>query len=336
MFTDVAGASRLMGDDEDLVMTLIRRDLRIIRELCRQYEGRVLKSMGDGLLAVFESGVHAVGCAQDIQRHFAEQAGSLPSERVLEHRIGIHLGDVYVSDRDAMGDGVNIAARLQSEAPPGGICISKPLYEVVRKRLSLKTEYRGPRSLKNIEDEVHLYDIVEFPDEPGRKPVPVEVAGAGWKRYAYWGLGAACLLAAGLLVVPGLGGSGSESASGEPTPEEFALLDTDGDMELSYDELPELSRDRIMRADTDADGVITPEEFNERMELVARREEYLQDLFTMLDTDDDGCISCDELPEHMRDRIMQADLNGDDIVSALEFENTVDRLQLEGGGGRQE
>ncbi len=139
MFTDVAGSSRLMGDNEDHVMSLLKRDIRVIDDLCRQFEGRVLKSMGDGCLAIFESGVHAVECAREIQRHFKEQSGSLPENEVLEHRIGIHLGDVYVSDDDAMGDGVNIAARLQSEAPNGGICISQALYEVVKTRLALKT-----------------------------------------------------------------------------------------------------------------------------------------------------------------------------------------------------
>ena len=163
MFTDVVGFSRTVGEDEERGLRLTGRDLDLIGELVRMFDGRVLKSTGDGVLALFTSGVQAVSCAQEIQKQLAEQAQTLPPEEVLEHRIGIHLGDVYVSGNEVMGDGVNIAARLQSEAPPGGIAITQALYEVARTRLSFKTVHMGARQLKNIPEAVQVYQVLLDP-----------------------------------------------------------------------------------------------------------------------------------------------------------------------------
>jgi len=160
MFTDAVGFSRQVGENEDRGLRLVSRDLKQIAKMVKLHDGRVLKHTGDGCLAFFSSGVQAVACAQEIQQHFAEQARTLPAEEVLQHRIGIHLGDVYLSGNEVMGDGVNVAARLQSEAPPGGICITQALYEVAKNRLALQTVHLGPRQLKNIPESVQLYQVL--------------------------------------------------------------------------------------------------------------------------------------------------------------------------------
>lgn len=160
VFTDGVSFSRRMAQDEDNTLRLLHRDFKLMRQLCSQFEGQVIKSTGDGLLMYFCSAVQAVGCAQEIQRKIASKNKRLPSAERLEHRIGIHLGDVFLMNDDVMGDGVNIAARLQAEAEPGGICISQTVYDVVKNRLSLKTTYLGPRELKNIREAIPIYQIL--------------------------------------------------------------------------------------------------------------------------------------------------------------------------------
>jgi len=323
MFTDAVGSSRLMGDNEDHVMSLLKRDIRIIDDLCQQFEGRVLKSMGDGCLAIFESGVHAVECAREIQRHFGEQSRFLPENEVLEHRIGIHLGDVYVSDDDAMGDGVNIAARLQSEAPNGGICISQALYEVVKTRLALKTVYQGPRQLKNIREEVHLYSIVELDESP------VEAVASPYKAKTkprsgnkFWkiaGITAIVILCIiGLRVLKLLRNASSEQAE---ISAEFDRLDRNGDLRLTPDELPDQYREPLMKADVDQDGAISIQEFKRVITIVQQREELQELMFSQLDINEDEYLSPDELPERLRDRIMPADQDQSGAISLTEFQD---------------
>lgn len=160
VFTDVAGFSALMEEDEDRTLRLVARDLDLIRNTCQQLGGKALKSTGDGLLMSFDSAVQAAACALQTQQKLSEQARDLPPEDVLMHRIGIHLGDVFISENDVMGDGVNVAARIQTEAPPGGICISQTVYDVVKNRLGVKATYLGPRELKNIKEAVPVYRII--------------------------------------------------------------------------------------------------------------------------------------------------------------------------------
>ena len=330
MFTDVAGSSRLMGDNEDHVMSLLKRDIRLITNLCQQFEGRVLKSMGDGCLAIFESGVHAVECAREIQRHFKEQSGSLPENEVLEHRIGIHLGDVYVSDDDAMGDGVNIAARLQSEAPNGGICISQALYEVVKTRLALKTVYQGPKHLKNIREEVHLYNIVELDDAPqeaGASPYKAKKKSPGGSRF--WRIaGIAALVVVGLLGLRAL--RIWRNASGEQTDisEQFNRLDLNGDLRLTSNELPDQYRESLMKADLDQNGALSIQEFKQVINIVQQREELQELMFHQLDINADGCLSPDELPERLRERLMPVDQDQNGTISLTEFQDFLHQEQL--------
>ncbi|MBD3277764.1 MAG: hypothetical protein GF388_05640 [Candidatus Aegiribacteria sp.] len=329
MFTDVAGSSRLMGDDEDHVMPLIKRDLRIIAELCREYNGRFLKSMGDGCLAIFESAVHAVECAREIQRYFRQQSDSLPSDQVLEHRIGIHLGDVYVSENDAMGDGVNVAARLESQAQNGGICISQALYEVVKTRLALKTVYQGPKKLKNIKDEVHLYDIVDLQDEEADvKPHPyAKTKKSSGRSYLVRSLKVLAVLLAIFVVLRVI--KVIRHKSGGDVPDDFSRLDLNGDMVISADEYPQHLMDRFNRADSDGDGEMTLEEFNNVQDLARERDQFYSELFRQLDVNGDGFLKNDELPQDVRERVMRADFDGDGQVDQGEFMEAVNRQHMQ-------
>jgi class 3 adenylate cyclase len=160
VFTDVVNFSGLVQQNEEHALRLVQRDLDGIRAIAARQEGQVLKSTGDGLLIFFNSAVQAVSCSLEIQRWLAAEATRLAPGDALQHRIGIHLGDVFVSETDVMGDGVNIAARLQTEAEPGGICISQTVYDVVKNQLGIKTTYLGPRDLKNIRQAVPVYRIL--------------------------------------------------------------------------------------------------------------------------------------------------------------------------------
>lgn len=148
-----------MAIAERHTLDLIYRDFHLMGEICRRFDGQVLKALGDGLLMYFASAVEALECAQNIQQTLAEMAVNLPPQDVLQHRIGIHLGDVFFSETDVMGNGVNIAARLQSEAEPGGICLSQTIYDVVKSCLDIKVEYLGLRKLKNIREAMPVYQI---------------------------------------------------------------------------------------------------------------------------------------------------------------------------------
>jgi class 3 adenylate cyclase len=209
VFTDTAGSSTLMGENEEKTLKLMQRDFELMTRLCNEHAGKVLKSTGDGLLMYFESAVQAVACALQVQHGIMEQARKLPADQVLMHRIGIHLGDVFVSETDVMGDGVNIAARLQTEAEPGGICISQTVYDVVKNRLAVQATYLGPRELKNIKDAIPVYQILL--DAAGAAVQSAGVVGAGMKVRAAkkvgtpgWLIGtliAGGVVAAGVLVV---------------------------------------------------------------------------------------------------------------------------------------
>lgn len=160
VLTDAVGFSARMSIDEELTLNLIQRDQQIMQQLCQQCEGQVLKSTGDGLLMYFVSAVQAVTCAIQVQAELSRIYTGVEPEKVLLHRIGVHLGDVFFSQSDVMGNGVNIAARLQNEARPGGICISQVVYDVVKSRLMLNAAFAGPLKLKNIQEEVPAYHLL--------------------------------------------------------------------------------------------------------------------------------------------------------------------------------
>jgi class 3 adenylate cyclase len=176
VFTDVVGFSARMQRDEVGTLKLLQRDFAEMRRLSIEHEGSVLKTTGDGLLLTFSSAVHAVACALAMQRQFAAEAKEPAANGGLQHRIGIHLGDILMQDQDVMGDGVNIASRLQAEAEPGGICISQTVYDVVKNKLEMQAVSLGPRELKNISQAMPVYRILLEAQALGasgsRPPIP--------------------------------------------------------------------------------------------------------------------------------------------------------------------
>ena len=174
LVSDVVGYSRLAGTDEDRTLSRLR-GLRgdLIDPAVDAHHGRIVKRTGDGSLIEFRSVVDAVRCAVEIQHGMIERNSGLPSERCIEFRIGVHLGDVVEeSDGDLMGDGVNVAARLEGVAKPGAICLSEDAYRQVKGRLDLAVSDLGPTQLKNIAEPIRVYSIeVGLPAQG--KPVTV-------------------------------------------------------------------------------------------------------------------------------------------------------------------
>src|SRR5256712_12305235 len=147
---DVKGYSRLMGEDEEATIYTLIAYRQVMAALIVQYRGRVVDSPGDNLLAEFASAVDAVRGAVEIQRDLQVKNAELPPERRMEFRIGINVGDVVVEGEQLYGDGVNIAARLESLAIPGGICISGTVYDQIETKLPLNYDYQGEQTVKNI------------------------------------------------------------------------------------------------------------------------------------------------------------------------------------------
>src|SRR5215470_2052105 len=157
---DVVGYSRLMEQDEVGTMTRLRaRRHEVLTPLVAQYGGRVFKLMGDGVLIEFASVVNAVECAVELQKAMRSHNIGTPAERHILLRIGINLGDVIVEGSDLYGDGVNLAARLESLAEPGGLCMSRDVYRHVRNKLHLDFQDLGEQKVKNIAEPVHAYRV---------------------------------------------------------------------------------------------------------------------------------------------------------------------------------
>ena len=140
---DVKGYSRLMGEDEEATIRTLTAYRQVMAALITQHRGRVVDSPGDNLLAEFASVVAAVRCAVEIQQALHARNADLPDHRKMEFRLGINLGDVVIEGERLYGDGVNIAARLESLAEPGGICISGTVYDQIENKLALTYEYLG-------------------------------------------------------------------------------------------------------------------------------------------------------------------------------------------------
>jgi adenylate cyclase len=196
LVSDVVGYSRLAGSDEDRIlarMRALRSDL--IDPIIAVHNGRVVKRTGDGAIVEFRSVVDAVRCAIEVQNGMVERNAGLPPERRIEFRIGIHLGDVVEeSDGDLMGDGVNIAARLESIAKPGSICLSEDAYRQVKSRLELAVSDLGATQLKNIAEPVRVYSL-EVGKPAQAKPVTGAKRPEPKKRSAF------ALIAAGIAVL---------------------------------------------------------------------------------------------------------------------------------------
>ena len=157
---DVAGYSRLMEADEESTHERLRAHRReLVDPKIGEHSGRIVKNTGDGMLAEFASVVDAVRCAAELQRAIIDREATLPEDRRIRFRIGINLGDVIVEDDDIFGDGVNIAARLEALAAPGGICISRVVRDQIRDKLAYPFADLGEQSVKNIARPVRVYAL---------------------------------------------------------------------------------------------------------------------------------------------------------------------------------
>src|SRR5512136_1244436 len=168
---DVAGYSRMMQDDEAATVRILETYKQVFSELIKQNRGRVVDSPGDNLLVEFASVVDAVQCAVAVQKELQARNAELPENRRMLFRIGVNLGDVIEEGDSIYGDGVNIAARLESLADPGGICVSKTAFEQIEAKLPLGYEFLGEQEVKNIAKPVGAYRVLMEPR--------VTVAGAG-------------------------------------------------------------------------------------------------------------------------------------------------------------
>ena len=157
---DVAGYSRLMGADEEGTHERLRAHLRqLVEPKIGEHRGRIVKNTGDGLLAEFASVVDAVRCAAEVQRGMIDREPELPDDRRIKFRIGVNLGDVIAEGGDIFGDGVNVAARLEALAEPGGICISRTVRDHIRDKLAYQFEDTGEQNVKNIARPVRVYAL---------------------------------------------------------------------------------------------------------------------------------------------------------------------------------
>ena len=159
MAVDVVGYSRLMGEDEAGTAKAVREHREAATPIVTGLGGRVVKTMGDGLLLEFPSVVAAVECAVAIQKMMVERNAETPENKRIVYRIGIHLGDVLIEGNDIFGDGVNIAARLESNCEPGGISISRAVYDQIDGKLALSIRNLGLKKLKNIAKLVEVFAI---------------------------------------------------------------------------------------------------------------------------------------------------------------------------------
>jgi TolB-like protein/class 3 adenylate cyclase len=183
---DVAGYSRLMDDDEEATVRTLTAYRTAIADLAQQFRGRIVDTPGDNILAEFTSVVDAVNCTVEIQRDLAERNADLPYNRKMEFRIGVNLGDVIEEEGRIYGDGVNIAARMESMAEAGGICISGRAYDQVANKLGLEYENLGEHQVKNINTPIRVYRVLSYPGAAAHRVVKAKRAVAKkWRRAAY-------------------------------------------------------------------------------------------------------------------------------------------------------
>ena len=157
---DVAGYSRLMGTDEEGTLRQLKAHRKeLVDPKITEHRGHIVKTTGDGMLVEFVSVVDAVRCAVDIQRGMVERNVEVPAERRIEFRVGINVGDIISDDNDIYGDGVNVAARLEALADPGGIMVSRNVHDQVRDKLSFGFEDMGSRPVKNIARPIGVHRV---------------------------------------------------------------------------------------------------------------------------------------------------------------------------------
>ncbi|MGY0574005.1 adenylate/guanylate cyclase domain-containing protein [Bradyrhizobium sp. RDM12] len=172
---DVAGYSRLMGEDEEGTLSRLKSCRQsLIDPKISEHRGRIVKTTGDGLLVEFGSAVDAVRCAVEIQRTMANGFVDMPHEKRIQFRIGIHVGDIIIDSDDIFGDGVNIAARMEGIAEPGGICISDDAYRQIRGKTEIAYDDMGQQSLKNISEPMRAWRAVRQRERRPRRGFRIE------------------------------------------------------------------------------------------------------------------------------------------------------------------
>jgi adenylate cyclase len=172
---DVAGYSRLMGRDEEGTLASLKSARKtLVDPAIAAHRGRIVKTTGDGVLVEFASAVDAARCAMEVQRGMAAQNAAAPQETKIEFRIGIHVGDIIIDDNDIFGDGVNIAARLEGIAEPGGVCISDDAQRQVRGKVEGAFDDMGPQNLKNISEPMRAWRVRLDGNAPATTPAKAE------------------------------------------------------------------------------------------------------------------------------------------------------------------
>ena len=198
---DVVGYSRLMGKDEVGTLAALKTHRKeVIDPKIAEHKGRVVKLMGDGALVEFPSVVEATQCAAEIQRTMALRNAAVPRERQIEFRIGINLGDVIVEGDDIYGDGVNVAARLEGLAKPGGICISRTVFNHLKNKVDLGFENLGEQRVKNIAEPIGVYRVLLDPGAAGKVIGKPKTAESRWMRLALAAALALLVAMAGILI----------------------------------------------------------------------------------------------------------------------------------------
>jgi adenylate cyclase len=182
---DVKGYSRLMGEDEKGTVCTLNEYKEVMAGLIQHHHGRVVDSPGDNLMAEFASVVDAVECSVEIQKELKKSNAELPENRRMEFRIGINLGDVIEEEGKILGDGVNVAARLESLSEAGGVCISGTAFDQVKNKLNLGYKYLGEQTVKNILEPVRMYRVLMEPEAAGKVIGEKKVKPRQWPRAAF-------------------------------------------------------------------------------------------------------------------------------------------------------
>jgi len=198
---DVVGYSRLMDEDDAATVRTLGEYREVIANYTIQYRGRVVDSPGDNLMAEFASVVDAVQCATEIQRELAERNSEIPDARKMEYRIGVNLGDVIEEGERIYGDGINVAARLESLAEAGGICISGIAHDQVKNKLNLEYRFIGKKSVKNIKEPIRVYQVLSYPGAAAHRVRKAKKAvGRTWRNVVL-AIAAVLILGGGALAI---------------------------------------------------------------------------------------------------------------------------------------
>jgi adenylate cyclase len=218
---DVFGYSRLMGKNEEVTLHTLTSHRKLIDSQIENHHGRFVNSAGDSVLAEFPSVVEAVSCAVDIQTGLKAENANVPPERRMEFRIGVNLGDVMVEGAQIYGDGVNVAARLESLAEPGGICISNTVHEHISTKLTLNYADLGEQAVKNIAKPVRVFRVlVNGTIAPPQRTK--RITGEHW-RSGLWSLIGLTIIVATIALVQHLSLKPQSPDASIPPPEKPAL-----------------------------------------------------------------------------------------------------------------